>query len=135
MKPILMVSPEICACAEAPNIVARATVQAGTSFFSFMVSPLTERGREKGSDAEVLVQACHARRQLGLAELLDDLAMLHDQEAIGERRGEAKVLLDHDDRVALLAQAAHDLAELLHDDRGEALGDLVEKEQARAGAQ
>jgi hypothetical protein len=61
--------------------------------------------------------------------------VLHDQEAIGERRGEAEVLLDHDDRVALLAQAFDDLAELLHDDRRQALGDLVEQEQARAGAQ
>src|SRR6186713_369825 len=114
MKPILIVSPETCACAEAPNIVARAIEQAGTSFFNFMMSPMAGReGKEKTSDAQVLVQARHARRQLRLA----DLAMLHDQEAIGERCREAEVLLDHDDGVALLAQAANHLAELLHDDR------------------
>ena len=34
------------------------------------------KGRS-ASDAEVFVQALHARRQFGLRELLDDLAVLH----------------------------------------------------------
>ena len=52
------------------------------------------------------MQAVQARRQLGLAELLDHLAVLHHQEAVGQRRGEAEILLDHDDGQALLAQRA-----------------------------
>ena len=81
------------------------------------------------------MQTLHARRQLRLREMLDHATVLHDEETVGERRGEAEILLDHDNRIAALAQIAHDLAELLHDHRRQALGNLVEQEQARAGAQ
>src|SRR3982751_3507966 len=131
MKPIRITSPEICAWAvEVPNMAASARPHAGTMVLSLnMCKCLLWMKSETGpmrSDAQVLVQARHARRQLGLGELLDDLAVLHDQEAVGERRSEAEILLDHDDRVAALAQAPHDLAELLHDHRSEPLRDLVE---------
>src|SRR5450755_2382137 len=100
MKPILIVSPEICACAAgaAPNMAAVASVHAAESFFSFNIDVSFERKWKggMGSDAQVFVQALHARRQLGLAELLDHMAMLHDQKAVGEGRGEAEILLDHD---------------------------------------
>src|SRR5450432_558667 len=140
MKPIRITSPEIWACAAgtAPTRPAAATAHAAEMRLSLNMDVSSGKKsvmKEKVSDAEVLVQPLHACGQLGLGELLDHLAMLHDQEAVRERRRETEVLLDHDDRVAALAQVAHDLAELLHDHRGQAFGDLVEEQQARAGAQ
>jgi hypothetical protein len=61
--------------------------------------------------------------------------VLHHVEAVGQRRGETEVLFDQHDGVALGLERADHLGELLHDDRGQAFGDLVEQQQARAGAQ
>src|SRR5579863_9580449 len=87
------------------------------------------------SDAQVLVQQCHFGLKLAGCETLDDPSALHDVEAVGERGGEAEVLLGHDDGVALLAQLLDRPGERLHDDRREALGNLIEQQQARPGTQ
>ena len=58
-----------------------------------------------------------------------------DVVAVRHRRGEAEILLDQQDREPFGLQAPDRGADLLDDDRGEALGRLVEKQQARAGAQ
>src|SRR6476660_4156445 len=81
----------------------------------------------KGSDAQVLVQHVHLAGEFRLGELLDDAAVLHDVEAVGQRRGEAEVLLHQHDGVALGLERADHLAELLHDDRRQAFGDLVQQ--------
>jgi hypothetical protein len=80
--------------------------------------------------------ASHLGCELRSGEAFDDAAVLHDVEAVGQRRGEAEVLLDHDDgQAALLHEHADRAAERLHDHRRQALGDLVEQQQAGAGAQ
>ncbi len=55
--------------------------------------------------------------------------------AVGQWRGEAEVLLHQDDGQAALLELDQHLAELLHDDRRQAFGDLVEQQQVGTGAQ
>ena len=139
MKPMRITSPEICACAgAAPSSAARRARRRRRLSSVSSRSPWSRgewKVRAGRSDAEVFVQPLDALRQLGLGELLDHAAVLHHVEAVGQRRGEAEVLLDHHDRVALLAQRDDHLGELLHDHRRQALGDLVEQQQLGAGAQ
>ena len=54
------------------------------------------------SDAEIIVQLVHVGFELGIGELVDDAAVLHHVVAVGDRRGEAEVLLDQQDGEALL---------------------------------
>ena len=81
------------------------------------------------------MQHVHLAFQLGSAEALDDLAMLHHVELVRKRRRETEILLHHDDGEALLAQHPHGARQGLHDHRRKAFGDLVEQQQARACAQ
>src|SRR5262245_11958088 len=73
--------------------------------------------------------------ELALAELHRYGAVLDDVEAVGERRREAKILLDHQDRVAPRLEERDRLRKLLHDHRRQAFGDLVEEEELCAGPQ
>ena len=61
--------------------------------------------------------------------------MLHDIKTVGQRCGKAKVLLHQHDGVALGLERADHFGELLHNHRGQALGDFIEQQQACAGAQ
>src|SRR5262249_3517046 len=54
---------------------------------------------------------------------------------VGNRRSEAKSLLDQEDGEALMLEHADGLADLLDDDRGKTLGRLVEEKEPRARAQ
>ena len=75
---------------------------------------------ERSSDAEIFVELVHVRRQFAVGETVDDLAVLHDVIAVGDRRGETEVLLDQQDGEPLSLQLADRVADLLDDDRGEA---------------
>src|SRR5687768_17137361 len=68
--------------------------------------PVVVRVAPSASDPEVLVQHAHFLGHIGGREARDDAAMLHDVELVGQRRGEAEVLLHHDDGEAALAQHA-----------------------------
>ena len=68
-------------------------------------------------------------------EGFDHLAVLDHVEAVGQRRGEAEVLLHHHDGQPLFAQRADGAAQRLHDHRRQAFGDLVQQQQLGAGAQ
>src|ERR1041385_8161396 len=89
----------------------------------------------KCSYAEIFVQLAEIGFELGAGEAFGHAAVLHHIVAVGHRRGEAKVLLDQEDREALLLQRTDGLADLLDDDGGEPLGRLVEQEKPRPGAQ
>ncbi|MNC74259.1 hypothetical protein D3C75_1255780 [compost metagenome] len=67
--------------------------------------------------------------------MLDDLAVLHDVEAVCQRRGEAEILFHHDDGVAPLLERGDQAGQRLHDDGREAFGDFVQQQQVGAGAQ
>src|SRR5438128_393354 len=116
MMPMRTTSPEIWACAvparpSAPRqsmatvlrVAERGLNMGRSPVWSWVWQTWGKRARG-GSDPEVFVQLVDSARQLGLRELLDHLAMLHHEEAVGQRRGEAEVLFDHHDRIALLAQ-------------------------------
>src|SRR5271165_93779 len=132
----------------APTVASRlARLAARTPHPSPSATPSPARG-EGGATAGVarvsgassshpqrLMQLVHPSRELGVGEGVDDLSVLHDEEAIGQSRGEAEVLLDQEDGEAVALELGDGAADLLDDDRRQALGRLVEHEKARAGAQ
>src|SRR5271167_105836 len=122
--PSLMTSPEIWAMAGAVSARTAATAIIAI----FMCIPFS-------SNPEILVQLVEVLGEILVADHVDDAAVLDDVVAIGEGRREVKVLLDEKDRKALLLQGADDRADLLNDDRGKALGRLVEQQQGGAGPQ
>ena len=87
------------------------------------------------SHAEVVVQLAGVPRNILVADHVDDPPVLDDVVAVGEGRGKVEILLDQEDREALLLQPADHPADLLDDDRRQTLGRLVEQQQGRAGAQ
>src|SRR5215208_5881106 len=90
---------------------------------------------DTASDAEEAVQRLHPSGQILRRDEVDDPPVLEQVVAVGERGGEAEVLLGEDDGEAALLQPRDDLAERLDDHRREPLGDLVEEEQPRARPQ
>ena len=68
-------------------------------------------------------------------ECVDDLAVLDDVVAIGNRRGETEVLFDQKDGEPFRLQAFDHVPDLLDDDRREAFGGFVQHQKPRACAQ
>ena len=69
------------------------------------------------------------------AALVDDLAARQHRVAIRDGHGEADILLDQQDRRAVVALGAQDVGQS-RDDRGlQPLGDLVDQHQRRPGHQ
>src|SRR4051812_38152198 len=133
--PILMTPSDTCASATigAP-IAAKARPTAALSlctadiFISF-----ASCGFE--SDSEILVHPPQVGLELGPGNHVHDPSVLDDVVPVGDRLGEPEILLHQQDGEALLLQPGNGTADLLHDDRCEALGRLVQQKKARAGAQ
>src|ERR1700741_1653547 len=134
--PILTVT--CCACALAQTSAAPTTAPSAGRLNSrvilhlpgLVVAPVTG-----ASYTEIVVQLFDVRVQVGIAEPVDDPSMFHDVVPVGHRLGEAEILLDQQDGKPLALEGVDGAADLLDDDRGEALGRLVEQQQPRAGAQ
>src|SRR5262245_32023300 len=86
-------------------------------------------------NTQILVQLVEIGLELRIREGVDNAPMLHDVVAIRDGRCPAKVLLDQQDREALLLERLYGLPDLLNDDGGKPLGRLVEQQQPGAGAQ
>src|SRR5690242_7387540 len=114
-------------CAAAPPALSATAAAAAHSTLNFISS--------LPSDSEILVQLADIGIELVVGEHVDDLAMLDDIVAVRQCRGKAEVLLDQQNGEALLLQRADDGADLLHDDRRQPLGRLVEQEQLGTGPQ
>ena len=71
--------------------------------------------------------------QLGRRAVEADLALLHEDGALGEAHGDVDGLLDEDDRRPLRVDVPHDVEELLDDHRCQAEGELVDHQQLRLG--
>src|SRR5260370_15319240 len=56
---------------------------------------------EQVSDAQILVQFVEVLRQFGVADHVDDAAVLNDVVPVGDGRGEMEILLDEKDGEAL----------------------------------
>ncbi len=127
MTPILMTPSLYCACAR-PGPDAEGSRAASTfTLHRMTVSfPFTHRDR---------FELLPVRLERGVRDHVDHPAVLDHVVAVGHRRGEAEVLFHEQDGEALLAQHADGIADLLHDDRRQALGRLVEQQQLGAGAQ
>src|SRR5215470_5708199 len=131
--PIFTAFPEIFSCASAGLAAPATTLRAAQADTADTNPNLMNASYDL--DLEIFMQHVLLVFQLVPGNFGHDAAVLDDVHPIGERRGEVKILLDEDDGVALLLELADDLAELLHDDRRQALGDLVEEEEPRAGAE
>src|SRR5207237_7217737 len=128
---ILTTSSEICACAASIDSVADAvTAAANAAKPPILMIPLPSV-----LNAEIFVQLVLVLRQFRIAERIHHPAVLDDVMTVGDRRGEAEILLDQQHRKTLCLQRADQIANLLNDDRGKPLGRLVEQQQAGAGAQ
>src|SRR6516162_4575092 len=87
------------------------------------------------SNPQRFVQPVHAPGKLRIGEGVDDPTMLHDEETVGQSRGEAEILLDEQDREALALELGNGAADLLDDDWRETFRRFVEHQEPRAGAQ
>src|SRR4029450_9262080 len=95
---------------------------------------VSSRGWMRGSlYPEVLVQLVHAGGQVGVRYEIHHPDVLHDVVPIGHGGPDAEVLLDEQDGEALGLEARDRAPDLLHDDRGQALGRLVEQQEPGAG--
>src|SRR5579862_2286861 len=118
----------------AVEVTAGAAIAARFRLVRAMGPPLYE-GLSTASDAKESMERLLAPLQPGSRDHIDDAAMLDEVMAVRERRDEAEVLLDQDHGEALLLERPHDASERPDDHRREPLGDLVEEQQTRAGAE
>src|SRR5215472_4668146 len=123
----------VCACA-APTTTAsaRAITLPTNAFILFLQFWSITPG---ALHAQILVQLLHVGFQRGVGDHVHDPPALHDVVPVGDGSREPEVLLDQQDREALLLELADGAADLLHDHRRESLGRLVEHEELRAGAE
>ncbi len=132
--PILISLPVICACA-VPKANAPAIASASSIAFHCIHRYSSVGKTFMSLHSQVLVQLAHVPVELRIRDHIDDPAMLHHVMPVGDGGREAEILLDQQDREALLLQRADRAADLLNDDRRKTLRRLVEQQQARAGAQ
>ena len=71
------------------------------------------------------MQLVEVMREVRVGDHVDNAAVLDYVVTIGEGRGEVKILLDEQDCEAPLLQGADQRADLLNDNRRQALGRLV----------
>src|SRR5258706_3530593 len=132
--PILTTSSETLPCWASATPALRAVIAETVAlticlslivFFPFaMLIPQSQisarrrhSGRRRPSYTQILVQHVHLRFKFFLPDHLDDLSVLHHVVPIGQRRGEAEILLDQHDGVATLLQLADRAPHRLHDHR------------------
>src|SRR5580700_9246483 len=125
--PILIVSP-VCAWATAASSSAtpnpsKATRRIVPSRFQLLLYP------------KVSVQLVEMLRQIGIDDHVDDTPVLDDVMPVRDGRGKPEILLDQQNREALSLQRANNRADLLHNDRRQPLGRLVEQQKTCPGAQ
>src|SRR5687767_5339767 len=80
--------------------------------------------------AEIIVELLHVRRELRIREHVDDPPVFHHVVTVRDRRREAEILFDQQDREAFALQPLDRAPDLLHDHRCQALGRFVEQQQA-----
>src|SRR6185437_15606564 len=129
--PIFTRLPEICACA-VPAANASAAAAARCFSLNLIVVLLC---CPSDSHTQVLVQHTGLGRELGRGERFRDPAVLDHVVPVRERSREPEILLHEHDREAAPLEVHDDAPQRLDDDRGEALGDLVEEQEPGARAQ
>src|SRR5437773_3718304 len=135
--PILMTLSEICACA-APATNAPATATAIKLPFSlFIAFLLVDRGSLRNGilNPKIFVQLFHIRIELRIRDHVDDTTVLEHVVPVGNRRCEAEILLDQQNRETLAFEPRDRASDLLDDHRRQTFGRLVQQQQPRAGAQ
>src|SRR6185437_16631584 len=124
--PILIVSLVICAWALAVNKSAAAK-PASAVYFLIVSSPISDLISYTDSDPEILLQPLGLPSEVGVCDHVDDAAVLNDVVPVGDGRGKSKILFNQQDREPFRLQRPQDHADLLDDDRRQALGRLVEQ--------
>ena len=111
--PILITSSDICACA-VPAPIAAATASRPVRLNAFMLSLRWGASRAligvqvrcPGSNTEIVVQLGHVRLQVRVRNHVDHAAVIHHVMPVRDRRREAEILLDQQDREALRLELA-----------------------------
>src|SRR5205823_3482289 len=135
--PILTTLSEICACAApAANAPAIATAikLPLTLFIAFL---LMDRGSLQNGilNPKIFVQLFHVRLELRIGDHVDDTTAFEHVMPVGDRRCEAEILLDQQNRETLAFEPSDRASDLLDDHRRETFGRLVQQQQPRTGAQ
>src|ERR1700742_1697556 len=86
-------------------------------------------------DAEILRDQFFIFLKLAGFAREDTASRVENDGGIGDVERKLEILLDENDRLPLLFQAADGAADLGHDEGGEALGGLVQQEHARISHQ
>ena len=73
-----------------------------------------------------------ARGDLRRSERLNDRALRQKVMAVRDRHRESQILLNQEHRQAVALRLEQHVAQLLHEDRGQTLGRLVQQDDARA---
>src|SRR5262249_20264287 len=84
---------------------------------------------------KVFVQLVHVRVERGIVDGVHHAPTLYHVVTVGHGGSEAEILLHEEDREPLGLEPPNRGADLLDDDRGQALRRLVEEKEARARAQ
>src|SRR5262249_21627163 len=92
------------------------------------LAPLSRRG-SAGLYPEVVVQLGHVGPERRVGNHVHHPAVLHHVVAVGDRGGEPEVLLHQQHSKSLVLESAQGGADLLDDDRRQALGRLVEEQE------
>ena len=96
--------PHISAAANAAKLAIRVITSSLSGVFRRTLVTHKSVSFASVSNAEIVVQLFEVGVEFGIGEAFDDAAVLHDVMAVGDRRGETEVLLDQQDREALLLQ-------------------------------
>src|SRR5690242_145593 len=118
-------TPSVMSARAAPPAIRQASAASPMRRFitpSVSLGPRRPRLMHPDSYAQILVKLVQIGIELSVGELLHYPAVLENVIAVGDRRGEAEVLLDQHDGEALVLEGTDGLADLLDDDRGEPLG-------------
>src|SRR6266446_5411676 len=127
--PILTTSPDIWAEAGAVSARTAAKPNIAASFIGVPFGKfLLRRSFWSLSHTKIVVQLVDVLRKILVADHVYDAPVLDDVMAVGEGRGKVEILLDQQDREALLLQAADHPADLLNHYRSKAFGGLVQQQ-------
>src|SRR5215475_3989577 len=121
---------EIC-----PWAVPAVRTSAMTTETIFIMPSTPFAVRSRRLHPQILVELVHARLEPRVRDHVDDPPVLHHVVPVGHRGCEMEVLLDQQDGEPLRLEPPDDGADVLHDDRRQPFGGLVEQEQAGAGPQ
>src|SRR5215510_4104669 len=107
---------------------AKVTARAVRPIILFIDISSLLSGRFSSLDTKIVVKLVDICIQFGVRELIDDPSMFHHVVPVRNGRGEAEILFHQQNGKALFLKRADGLADLLDNNRSEALGRFVQQQ-------